>query len=147
MDYKASGAPKTGKNAPKHQEHNAIGSDKKPFGARPKERQRIAGADEGVLLRRRKGNHGPANPGLKVTRALFHEDGGACSRKSPKGATRVKPCRWYRRWASCRSLPVSSCIRVRPCVRASSSSVCVRSAPPAPLPRASGWTNIDLISP
>jgi hypothetical protein len=34
MDYKAAGAPKKGKNAPKHREHNAHGSDKKPFGAR-----------------------------------------------------------------------------------------------------------------
>lgn len=34
MDYKAAGAPKKGKNAPKHSEHNAHGSGKKPFGAR-----------------------------------------------------------------------------------------------------------------
>lgn len=34
MDYKAAGAPKLGKNAPKHAEHNAPGSKKKPFGAR-----------------------------------------------------------------------------------------------------------------
>ena len=34
MDYKAAGAPKLGKNAPKHQEHNAHGSRAKPFGTR-----------------------------------------------------------------------------------------------------------------
>ncbi len=34
MDYKAAGAPKLGKNAPKYTEHNAHGSRKKPFGAR-----------------------------------------------------------------------------------------------------------------
>ena len=34
MDYKASGAPKNGKNQPRHAEHNAHGSGKKPFGAR-----------------------------------------------------------------------------------------------------------------
>lgn len=34
MDYKASGAPKKGKNAPKHAEYNAHGSGKKPFGMR-----------------------------------------------------------------------------------------------------------------
>ncbi|KQI71903.1 cobalt chelatase [Loktanella sp. 5RATIMAR09] len=34
MDYKAAGAPKMRKKAPKHQEHNAHGSRKKPFGAR-----------------------------------------------------------------------------------------------------------------
>ncbi len=35
MDYKAAGAPKMSKNAPKHAEHNAHGSKKKPFGDRP----------------------------------------------------------------------------------------------------------------
>lgn len=34
MDYKASGTPKGGKNTPKHAEHNAHGSGKKPFGQR-----------------------------------------------------------------------------------------------------------------
>lgn len=34
MDYNAAGAPKKGKNAPKHKEHNQHGSPKKPFGAR-----------------------------------------------------------------------------------------------------------------
>ena len=37
MDYKASGAPKLNKNAPKHAEHNAHGSKKKPFGERKEE--------------------------------------------------------------------------------------------------------------
>jgi hypothetical protein len=45
MDYKAAGAPKLGKKAPKHQEHNAHGSRKKPFGARE---------DKAVLLERMK---------------------------------------------------------------------------------------------
>lgn len=31
MDYKASGAPKTGKNAPRHSEHNARGTEKNPY--------------------------------------------------------------------------------------------------------------------
>lgn len=32
MDYGKSGAPKKGKNAPRHSEHNAKGSEKNPFG-------------------------------------------------------------------------------------------------------------------
>ncbi|MCB1355673.1 MAG: hypothetical protein KDK53_03955 [Maritimibacter sp.] len=32
MDYKAAGAPKFGKNAPRHAEHNARGSKKNPYG-------------------------------------------------------------------------------------------------------------------
>ncbi len=32
MDYGKSGAPKTGKDTPRHSEHNAKGSDKNPFG-------------------------------------------------------------------------------------------------------------------
>lgn len=31
MDYKASGAPKSGKNAPRHDEHNARGTAKNPY--------------------------------------------------------------------------------------------------------------------
>jgi hypothetical protein len=42
MDYKASGAPKLGKNAPKHVEHNAVGSKKKPFGTRPSKEELLA---------------------------------------------------------------------------------------------------------
>ncbi|MEN9011559.1 MAG: hypothetical protein ABF241_05790 [Yoonia sp.] len=42
MDYKAAGAPKKGKNAPKHAEHNAHGSKKKPFGARPTKEELLA---------------------------------------------------------------------------------------------------------
>ena len=34
MDYKAAGDPKKGKNTPRHSEHNAHGSGKKPFGGR-----------------------------------------------------------------------------------------------------------------
>ncbi len=45
MDYKAAGAPKKGKNAPKHSEHNIHGSSKKPFGQR---------ADKAELLARMK---------------------------------------------------------------------------------------------
>jgi hypothetical protein len=32
MDYGKSGAPKKGKNTPRHSEHNAKGSDQNPFG-------------------------------------------------------------------------------------------------------------------
>ncbi len=35
MDYGKSGAPKKSKNAPKHSEHNARGSEKTPYDARP----------------------------------------------------------------------------------------------------------------
>lgn len=42
MDYKAAGAPKMGTNAPKHQEHNAHGSSKKPFGQRPSKADLLA---------------------------------------------------------------------------------------------------------
>jgi len=42
MNYKAAGAPKKGKNAPKHAEHNAHGSRNKPFGARPTKDELLA---------------------------------------------------------------------------------------------------------
>jgi hypothetical protein len=32
MDYSQSGSPKTGKNTPRHKEHNAKGTDRNPFG-------------------------------------------------------------------------------------------------------------------
>lgn len=32
MDYKAAGAPKLGKKAPRHAEHNARGTEKNPYG-------------------------------------------------------------------------------------------------------------------
>lgn len=32
MDYKTSGAPKKGRNKPRHSEHNAKGTAKNPFG-------------------------------------------------------------------------------------------------------------------
>ncbi len=45
MDYGKSGAPKTGKRAPKHQEHNAKGTTRNPYGAK---------ADKAALLARMK---------------------------------------------------------------------------------------------
>ncbi|MEO9863160.1 MAG: hypothetical protein ABJO29_01645 [Yoonia sp.] len=42
MDYKAAGAPKKGKNQPRHSEHNAHGSGKKPFGARETKAELLA---------------------------------------------------------------------------------------------------------
>ena len=42
MDYKAAGSPKKGTNHPKHAEHNAQGSKKKPFGARPNKKELLA---------------------------------------------------------------------------------------------------------
>lgn len=42
MDYNAAGAPKLAKKAPKHTEHNAPGSAKKPFGARPDKAELLA---------------------------------------------------------------------------------------------------------
>ena len=35
MDYGKSGMAKAGKNAPRHTEHNAKGSEKNPFGKQP----------------------------------------------------------------------------------------------------------------
>ena len=35
MDYKKSGAPKQGKNKPRHSEHNAKGSAKNPYNQQP----------------------------------------------------------------------------------------------------------------
>lgn len=35
MDYGKSGTAKAGKNAPRHVEHNARGSDRNPFGKQP----------------------------------------------------------------------------------------------------------------
>jgi hypothetical protein len=42
MDYKAAGAPKMGKKAPRHKEHNAPGSEKNPFGKRPSKEELLA---------------------------------------------------------------------------------------------------------
>lgn len=42
MDYKAQGAPKLGKKAPKHQEHNAYGTKKTPFSKRPSKEELLA---------------------------------------------------------------------------------------------------------
>jgi hypothetical protein len=42
MDYGKSGATKMGKKAPKHNEHNAPGSDKNPFGKRPTKEELLA---------------------------------------------------------------------------------------------------------
>ncbi|MGL4278725.1 MAG: hypothetical protein ACRCS0_00030 [Albidovulum sp.] len=35
MDYAKSGNAKSGKNTPRHSEHNAKGSEKNPFGKQP----------------------------------------------------------------------------------------------------------------
>ncbi len=42
MDYAKSGAAKAGKNAPRHKEHNAYGTRKVPFGARPSKEELLA---------------------------------------------------------------------------------------------------------
>ncbi len=42
MDYKAAGAPKLGKNAPRHAEHNARGTDKNPFDKRETKAELLA---------------------------------------------------------------------------------------------------------
>ena len=42
MDYKAAGAPKMAKKGPKHEEHNAHGSAKKPFGTRETKAELLA---------------------------------------------------------------------------------------------------------
>lgn len=42
MDYKAAGAPKGGKKAPQHKEHNAKGTAKNPFGARESKAELLA---------------------------------------------------------------------------------------------------------
>jgi hypothetical protein len=42
MDYNAAGAPKMAKKGAKHEEHNAPGSKKKPFGACPDKAELLA---------------------------------------------------------------------------------------------------------
>lgn len=42
MDYGKSGAVKSGKNTPRHKEHNAPGSTKNPFGNRPDKAELLA---------------------------------------------------------------------------------------------------------
>lgn len=42
MNYKAAGAPKKGKNAPRHSEHNQPGSDANPFGNRTSKADMLA---------------------------------------------------------------------------------------------------------
>lgn len=47
MDYSKSGGAKSGKNIPRHREHNEPGSAKTPFGGK-------AGADKAALVARMK---------------------------------------------------------------------------------------------
>ena len=42
MDYKAAGAPKLGKNAPRHAEHNARGTATNPYGKAPAKADLVA---------------------------------------------------------------------------------------------------------
>ncbi|MBT9245243.1 hypothetical protein KM031_00415 [Gemmobacter fulvus] len=42
MDYAKSGGSKAAKNAPKHKEHNAKGTDKNPFGDRATKEELLA---------------------------------------------------------------------------------------------------------
>ncbi|MBU2937319.1 MULTISPECIES: hypothetical protein [Pacificibacter] len=42
MDYGKSGAPKIGKNAPKHNEHNAKGTPKNPFSVKDTKAELLA---------------------------------------------------------------------------------------------------------
>ncbi len=42
MDYGKSGSVKTGKDAPRHTEHNARGTEKNPFGAQAKKAELVA---------------------------------------------------------------------------------------------------------
>jgi hypothetical protein len=42
MDYAKSGTPKPGKNAPRHKEHNAKGTEKNPFGDRATKAELLA---------------------------------------------------------------------------------------------------------
>jgi hypothetical protein len=42
MDYSKSGNASSGKNTPKHKEHNAYGTEKTPFGARPSKAELLA---------------------------------------------------------------------------------------------------------
>ncbi|SDF70021.1 hypothetical protein SAMN04488117_106188 [Celeribacter baekdonensis] len=42
MDYGKMGAPKRGKNAPKHDEHNAKGTSKNPYGTKTPKAELLA---------------------------------------------------------------------------------------------------------
>ena len=42
MDYGKAGNPKSGKNTPRHSEHNAKGTTKNPYGARPSKEELLA---------------------------------------------------------------------------------------------------------
>lgn len=42
MDYGKSGAPRGGKNAPAHKEHNAKGTEKNPFGQQSAKAELVA---------------------------------------------------------------------------------------------------------
>lgn len=42
MDYGKSGNPKKGSNKPRHQEHNAKGSEQNPFGKKPSKAELLA---------------------------------------------------------------------------------------------------------
>jgi len=42
MNYGKSGAPKLSRNAPRHKEHNAAGTEKNPFGARTPKAELLA---------------------------------------------------------------------------------------------------------
>lgn len=42
MDYNAAGAPKRGKNTPRHEEHNVRGSAKNPYAKAPPKAELLA---------------------------------------------------------------------------------------------------------
>lgn len=62
MDYKAAGAPKMGKKAPKHREHNAHGSAKKPFGQRPSKEELLARMKKAQAAGAKPGQDRPSDP-------------------------------------------------------------------------------------
>lgn len=54
MNYAKSGAPKPGRNAPRHKEHNAAGTDKNPFGA-PKAKSELLARMKAAAEARKQG--------------------------------------------------------------------------------------------
>ena len=42
MDYGKSGAPRLGKNQPRHREHNEKGTDRNPYGQQPAKAELLA---------------------------------------------------------------------------------------------------------
>ena len=62
VNYNAQGAPRKGKNAPRHSEHNQPGSQKKPFGQRPDKAELLERMKKAQAAKGENPNDRPSDP-------------------------------------------------------------------------------------